>query len=92
MQCTSTHCPCCKSFGNVANRRGTTAGDDHLTSNDFAAAVTDFVSIIYAMNLQYYPGKLTYEFIQCVLLGIEVKRASAKVLSLREKLARMHSA
>jgi len=56
-----------------------------MSSSDFAAAVTDFIGIIYAMNLQY-PARHTYEFIQCVFLGIEVKKPSVKVLSVREKV------
>ena len=60
-----------------------------MTSSDFAAAVADFIGVIYAMNLEYPGGRHTYEFIQSVLLGIEVKKPSAKVLSVREKLARV---
>ena len=49
----------------------------------------DFLGTIYAMNLEYSGGRHTYEFIQSTLLGIEVKKPSAKVLSVREKLARV---
>jgi len=41
------------------------------------------------MNLEYPGGRNTYEFIKSILLGIEVKKLSAKVLSVHEKLARV---
>jgi len=59
-----------------------------MTNLNFAADVADFIGTIYAMDLEYPRGKHTFEFIQSVLLGIEVKKPSAKVLSVHEKLAR----
>ena len=62
------------------------------TSSDLGAAVADFLGTIYAANYAY-PGKRHMcEFIQSTLLGIEAKKSSAKtakVFSVREKLARV---
>jgi len=41
------------------------------------------------MNLEYPGGRHTYKFIHSTLLGTEVKKPSAKVFSVREKLARL---
>jgi len=59
-----------------------------LASLNFASAVANFLGVIYAMNLEY-PGRYTYEFMQAVLLKLETKKLSPKVLSLRVKLDSM---
>ena len=60
-----------------------------MTSSDLAAAVADFLGTIYATNYAYPGGRHMCEFIQSTLLGIESKKPSAKVFSVREKLARV---
>jgi len=55
--------------------------------DDFAKAVALLMGVIYAMDMQY-PGKLMYEFLQKIILGLKGsgKQMSKRLTTLKNRL------